>query len=60
MSVHLFSDLGRLMLQHIGYTPLHKASFGGHPDVAEILTGSNANLEIKNIVSMRKIKDLAV
>ena len=34
-----------------GYTPLHRASEKGHPEVVKILVQSYANVNVKNNVS---------
>eukprot|EP00117_Sycon_ciliatum_P008689 scpid30063/ scgid11278/ Ankyrin-1; Erythrocyte ankyrin len=35
--------------KHIGYTPLHKATFGGHVEIVELLLDANANVHSQNI-----------
>ena len=41
-----------VLLQHIGYTPLHKAAFSGQAEVIRVLAEANVNMEATNIVSV--------
>lgn len=47
---------GTSFVQHVGYTPLHKAAFGGHTEVIKILINAGADLEIKNTVGTLAVR----